>query len=342
MSKETMNWLNTNTLIGFTTKRGNAWHYRAEEQGEQTNHYPGAIPTDDVRSRVFNFQMLEGDASSAVVTPEGVTTFHDPTRKTYIHPRTGEFMGVFKRGHKAHDYEQWLLDNCSVIMDNSDLQVASAGLLRGGAVAWVQYELEESTTVAGLEFRPFLTAATSFDGSLSSTYVHGSQAVVCDNTLAGALTETRVKVRHSSRSLDNIEAVRAALGLFIPTADAMVAQIDRLSRVKVSERIWAKFLDDAAIAPLVDKTGKALQGKAKTFAEIKRSQMTNLWTSDERAAQWHGTALGAYMAHNTWEQHFQNVRNISRAERNALNMAEGKVAAADAATMAALSRLVTI
>lgn len=31
MSSETSTWLNSNTLIGFTTKRGHAWHWRAQE-----------------------------------------------------------------------------------------------------------------------------------------------------------------------------------------------------------------------------------------------------------------------------------------------------------------------
>ena len=33
MSAETMTHLNTQTLIGYTSKRGHAWHYRASEQG---------------------------------------------------------------------------------------------------------------------------------------------------------------------------------------------------------------------------------------------------------------------------------------------------------------------
>ena len=40
MSRETLQHLNTNTLIGNTAHRGTAWHYRAEEQGEESNHYP--------------------------------------------------------------------------------------------------------------------------------------------------------------------------------------------------------------------------------------------------------------------------------------------------------------
>jgi len=56
MSKESISWLNTNTLIGCTDKRGTAWHWRAQEQGEQSNHYPGAIPVEDVQDRLFGWQ----------------------------------------------------------------------------------------------------------------------------------------------------------------------------------------------------------------------------------------------------------------------------------------------
>jgi hypothetical protein len=56
MSRESITWLNTNTLIGFTEKRGHAWHWRAEEQGDASNHYPGAIPITDVQDRLFYWQ----------------------------------------------------------------------------------------------------------------------------------------------------------------------------------------------------------------------------------------------------------------------------------------------
>ena len=48
MSRETLQHLNTNTLIGNTDHRGTAWHYRAEHQGDEPNHYPGPIPIADV------------------------------------------------------------------------------------------------------------------------------------------------------------------------------------------------------------------------------------------------------------------------------------------------------
>lgn len=51
MSKETLTTLNTNTLISHTATRGTAWHYRADLQGDAPNHYPDAIPVEDVQLR---------------------------------------------------------------------------------------------------------------------------------------------------------------------------------------------------------------------------------------------------------------------------------------------------
>lgn len=54
MSGETLHDLNTNLLIGHTSQRGTAWHYRAEEQGDESNHYANAIPVEDVQRRLFD------------------------------------------------------------------------------------------------------------------------------------------------------------------------------------------------------------------------------------------------------------------------------------------------
>ena len=58
--KETLQWLDENMLIGFTDKRGTAWHYRTDLQGAEPNHYPGAIPVADVKRRLFDSRPDEG------------------------------------------------------------------------------------------------------------------------------------------------------------------------------------------------------------------------------------------------------------------------------------------
>jgi hypothetical protein len=42
-------------------------------------------------------------------------------------------------------------------------------------VAWVQVKMADTLSVAGVEFRPFLTATTSMDGSIATTYQIGAQ-----------------------------------------------------------------------------------------------------------------------------------------------------------------------
>src|SRR4051812_32141856 len=78
MSRETLQHLNTHTLIGNTDARGTAWHYRAEHQGEEPNHYPGPIPLVDVERRLFYWK--------AESRPLAVQVPADPDTMTHLDP----------------------------------------------------------------------------------------------------------------------------------------------------------------------------------------------------------------------------------------------------------------
>src|SRR5688572_29894447 len=182
MSQETMQWLNTMTLIGFTEQRGNAWHYRVEDQGDESNHYAGGIPVEDVLRRLFDFEVWE--TPLYVLGDSGYTEI--PNRKAMITSDNGDVLGIFKSGYTGHQYKEWLLENVATILDD-DLGIGSAGLLRNRAQAWVSVEVPETiSTPEGVEFRPNLLACTSFDGSLATTYKRAVGIVVCDNTLSAA------------------------------------------------------------------------------------------------------------------------------------------------------------
>lgn len=335
MSRESLAWLNTNTLIGFTDKRGNAWHYRASAQGDEPNHYPGPIPVPDVKRRLFGWEPIEGSIETSYLTGDGVTRLIDPTRKAIVRPDTGEILGVFKQGFRIHEYRQWLVEHIEAILDD-ELFIGSAGLLKGGAVAWVQVEVPEScTTPEGVTFRPFLSATTSLDGSLSSTYQTGAQLIVCDNTLSAALNEgnaKRLKIKHSRNSLGRIAEVRDALGIIHQVADDFAAEVKRLCQVEVSGRQWDSFLDLQVPMP------KDL-GRGRTMAETKRHALTRLWTHDERVAPWRGTAFGVVQAVNTFAHHEQIVRGAGRAERNMLRMVTGGVDELDLSTLQTLEKV---
>lgn len=348
MSTETATWLNTMTLIGYTAKRGEAWHYREAAQGDEPNHYVGPIPVEDVTRRLFHWAPAEGTLETTFMTPDGVTRLTSPDEKTIIRPPgtfgaddPGKIFGKFKGqpgtddGYQIHGYQEWLVDYVETLLD-ADLAIGSAGLLKGGAVAWVQIEMADTIDgPGGVQFRPFLTAATSLDGSLSTTYQAGAQVVVCDNTLSVALSDRsggRVKIKHSKYSKARVGDVRAALQIVHTTADTFSAQVKSLLDEHVDDGTWAKFVE------AYTGQGKAEQSKRSAgMAERKAGELQNLWHYDERVAPWRNTAYGVVAAVNTHTHHFQTVRGTSRTERNMERAVTGGADKLDAATLELLA-----
>jgi len=336
MSLETMNWLNTNTLIGFTEKRGNAWHYRAEEQGEQSNHYVGAVPVPDVLRRLFHWQAVEGTITATHMGEEGVITTTDANRKAIMRNDTGAILGIFKSGYLVHQFDEWLLDSVSNLLDD-DLQIGSAGLLKGGAVAWVSVEVPESiTTPSGVEFRPNLLAATSMDGSLATTFQRCITNVVCDNTMSAALREDSagqsLKIRHSKYSHLKLQSAREALAIVHTVADDFTRQVEELTNTTVTDTQWQSFLNSLVPVPAED-------GRGKTMADNKQAALKTLYDNDSRCNPWRGTAYGVLQTVNTFEHHVKGVQKNKRAERNMMRAVKGEIDTLDISTMKTLATI---
>ena len=65
----------------------------------------------------------------------------------------GKVMGIFAPGYAKHQFREWLLTTVANVLDDN-LSISSAGLLRGGAIAWVEVSVPESiTTPEGVTFR---------------------------------------------------------------------------------------------------------------------------------------------------------------------------------------------
>jgi phage/plasmid-like protein (TIGR03299 family) len=350
VSQETLKWLNTRTLIGYTDQRGTAWHYRRSEQGEEPNHYAGAVPVEDVRRRLFDWEVLVGDVCSraTILGPDGVEAVEivDPTRKTMMRPpRTfgledgGQVLGVFKAGYEPHGYAKWLLDTVTQILDD-DLNIGSAGLLRNGAQAWVAVEIPESIeTPEGVVFRPHLLATTSFDGSMATSWRRAVTNVVCDNTMAAALRESAAtfKVRHSKNSGMKLLEARDALDLVHTIREDFAAEVAELTATRVSDADWHRFL--TSLAPTTADDGEALVGRKLTTAIRKRDELSQLWSNDVRVAPWKNTAWGVVQAVNTHAHHLQGIRGAERAERNMARTIEGDFDRLDVATLQRLDKI---
>lgn len=332
MSRETLEWLNENTLIGFTEKRGHAWHYR---QGSD-NHYTGGIPVDDVRKRLFDWHAEEqpimlgepiGDPDGdGLVLPSSVV----PGYKAWVHPKTGEVLGVHKVTRALHQYDEWLLDTVADVLDDSDLQIATAGLLRGGRIAWVQVEVPDTIeTPEGVSFRPFILARSSMDGSVATTFSRSVTNTVCDNTMAIAATEhggQRVTFRATGNNEVKLAAARDALGIVYSAADDFAAQVAELTATRFT-RFEALLASEVPFPEDPDTRGGKV---AQARAEARREYIRDLYRFDARVSPWAGTAMGAWQAFNTYDQHERTVRGGNRVERNQLQVVKGQQDRADA------------
>lgn len=330
MSAETLQWLNENSLIGFTAERGKAWHHL---EGYD-NHFEGAIPVERMMD-LMSYPLAEGVPTVTVLGDDGVTTFEAKGHKGIVRVDTGEVFKFFREGYRIHQPREWLVQNLDTLT-HGGLELAAGLLLKGGAVASVQAELTATREAAeGVKHRPYITAATSMDGSMATTYLVGTRLWVCDNTLTYALGERdalRHKVRHSSNSLGRMGDVRANLGLVVEeVGDVIDEEIRRLTSEYVAESRWNDFLK-AYTEYEPDKPGKA-----KTNAERKIGELNRMWNHDERVAPWKNSAWGVLAAVNTAEHHVFGTDGPRREERNALRTVQGKWDAIDRNTLRVLA-----
>ena len=73
-------------------------------------------------------------------------------RQAITRSDTNAVLKIFSTGYVMHQYREWLLTAVADIVDD-DLAISSAGLLRGGAVAWVEVSVPEMiTTPVGFDF----------------------------------------------------------------------------------------------------------------------------------------------------------------------------------------------
>jgi phage/plasmid-like protein (TIGR03299 family) len=353
MSRETLSWLNQNVLVGFTNKRGHAWHYKMSEQGSEPNHYEMEVPVADVERRLFFW-----DARSYPVTITVETGLDDPEIDG-LDPETGtpikhvvledhqaigrsdtnEVWKVFKSSYAIHQYREWLLDSVGNLIDD-DLSIASAGLLQNGGVAWVSIEMPDNIeTPQGFSVRPQLLATTSHNGTLATTFKMTATAVVCDNTLQWGLAGSgqMFKARHSKHSGFKLQTAREALNIVHMAGDSITAEIERLSNVKVSDRDYGRLVKMIYPVPTLETSNDA----GVTRATNKQANLNTLWKEDERVAPWKGTALGVLQAFNTFNHHYVGT-DKNRAERNMLNALNGKTEKSDAEVLSLLDGLVKV
>lgn len=116
----------------------------------------------------------------------------------------------------------------------SGFELETAGVLKEGRKVWALAKTNQSSVLKGNDVvNAYLLLATACDGTLATTAQFTSIRVVCNNTLAIALTNGSgaVKVPHNT-SFD-AQAVKKQLGISVASWDAFMYRMKTLSERKV-------------------------------------------------------------------------------------------------------------
>lgn len=345
MSKETIEWLNANTMIGKVGDKEkyakNNWMilqsdgtYKAWWQTDGYDMaYQGFIPVEDIESRLFNWEPVElmpmfkmpttaDEADGIDAQGHAFKWIGDTGKKAIVHPVTGQvFSYVGVDSYNVHGYVPWLIENPGKIVDAGELGITSAGLLRGGGVAYVTMSLPETVEVAGLEFNPTLMAVTSIDTTRATHYVTSNLVAICDNSMQVAFdgAVTKVRIKHSANSLKKLGNLRDALGVIYKDAEDFQEWVNRLVDIDVTDKQFAQIIEGIIPTPapeMGNKDGKTVvkNQRSITIATDKKETLTQMWNSDPRCKQWNGTMFGAFQTYNTWSEHVKP-RNENAVDR---------------------------
>jgi phage/plasmid-like protein (TIGR03299 family) len=138
----------------------------------------------------------------------------------------------------------------------SGFELETAGVLKFGRKIWALAKTGQTATLKGNDtMNGYLLLATACDGSLATTAQFTSIRVVCNNTLAIALSNgnSAVKVPHSTKF--DAHAVKAQLGISVAAWDAFLYRMKMLSERKVKSHEAMNYFLRVFTDPATTATG---------------------------------------------------------------------------------------
>lgn len=325
MSRETLAWLNANTLVAESALMRKAWHF---DGTHPENTYGEYVPLSAVRSLISEYEPEAVDVESSVVTlsPDGVESSYgsDPTWK--LMRKTGDpttVYGMFKADAADFSYEQWLIDQVADKIDDSTVYVSSAGVLQRGAVAWIQLTMPGVEDVQGFRYHPYLLGFTSANARFLSSWTQTSVFAECDNTvqIARDKGDKVVAVKRTKTGNRKVSdgSVRDALDALFMIRDTTGEWIMRMMNTPLAPRQWDTVVDTLWPAP-----NAATTKRGTTDRNNLRDKINAMYTSDPRVAAWTGTALGAWQTVNTFGLWETSTKGAQRQELHLVKAFTGK------------------
>ena len=176
--------------------------------------------------------------SVPMVPANRLGTFNVPSRKALLRNDTYDMLSVVSDEYRVVQ-PAVLFDFFTKLLAKDGIKIETAGALRNGARIWALGKIDAGFTLYGRDtVHPYVLAATSYDGTMSTQAMLTGVRAVCNNTItaAGAYKSegdaNSYKVPHN-RDFDITEA-HGKLGLDLDAWTTYCANIAKLAAMSVS------------------------------------------------------------------------------------------------------------
>lgn len=348
MGYEKQSWRKQNFLIGlaedltrfegdYYSKRNGGLSLPWWADEDMDNIWPGYVPIEAIE-KLFGYQLLSDvlmyrypcdvtDERLSGIYPEGhereglgYRMVESATRQVVFSDETDEEFGVFgQRTFKINQMRETLIDLPALIVDQSkgELGFASALKMRGGGVGMTCLEFPEAVVIKdiGFDYRPTLGMVDGYNGELKMGAYVLARIPRCEN---GAATFTRSApkrfgLKHTGQHRERLGELRDALGIMYQSMGDYDAELHALAAWEVGDSEFRHLLEVRVPVPPAEVVdGKVTNQRTINNADTKRTKLMDLWHNDDRAATWHGTALGVFQTFNTYSQHVATFRASAR------------------------------
>lgn len=151
----------------------------------------------------------------------------------------------------------------------SGYELETAGCLRGGRKIWALAKTGKHTVLKGGDrVDGYVLLATACDGSLATTATHTTVRVVCANTLAVAINNSRGAVRVPHNTVFDPEIVKAKLGIAVAEFDLFMDRMRALSQRKVNNAEAEIFLRKLLHLPEMSVNANAQVSQGRSMKKI--------------------------------------------------------------------------
>ena len=269
--------------------------------------------------KVLNWNVVSKDVYVNLGDAALPLLVQDDQHIAVVREDTNRILGVHGEGYGLIQNET-LADFCEALKTLGDVYVKSAGTLYDDKVAWMLAKLGEDKHFQGGDERVqnYLLVATSHDGSIALSARPTNVRVECMNTFEFAHRGTaEVKLRHTRHVQDYLGQARQTLTEAYNHYDQVDREIEELLDIMHSRKEYTDTLVPALIGELPQD-----EGRKATLYEKRKDSLIAAWDRPDQA-NIAGTAWGAVMAVNSYENWSQGFRGGTRADAQARRALRG-------------------